>query len=102
MRKYAVVRKRTRGRGLFQNLAKKATDFLKKYKPISQGLKFFSPMVPSMYRPMFDAGTDFIKTKGYGKRSNTSIKRGGALRSSGGALRYAGYPYRGRGLISMV
>ena len=98
MRKYSVIRKRTRGRGLFQNLAKKATDFLKKYKPISQGLKFLSPMVPSMYRPMFDAGTDFVKTKGYGKKS----KKGGALRTSGSGLRYAGYPYRGRGLISMV
>lgn len=101
MRKYALVRKRTRGRGLFHTLAKKANAWLKKYKPISRGIKFFSPLIPSAYSGLADAAHDFAQSQGYGRRRKSSY--GGALHTAGKGLRSAGMSRRyGRGVISMV
>ena len=87
MRKYSVVRKRTRG-GSLRSFLNKANEFLKKNKIISRGLKAYSsvPFLPySSQAGMFGRAAQMV---GYGKRGK-STKRGGMLRSAG-MLRMSG------------
>ena len=87
MRKYSVIRRRTRG-GSLRSFFNKANEFLKKNKIISGLLHGYSrtPLPFASHAGVFGKAADLL---GYGRR-----RRGGMLRSAGmrrgGMIRMAG------------